>query len=290
MLADQNNIDHKKIDKMSLWIIAVVGFFVVIGGVLQIRSVLFTHDRTLVKAFQEKLASLELQQNDQILADSSQEAKEIALLQTRDTDGDSLNDFEETYAYGTSPYLTDSDSDTVSDADELAQQTNPNCPQGQDCEQVRVGGDGTTTDAEAAFSNFKPSDLIKVSESGDVDTEEIRKQLIEAGVPEDVVNETDDETLVKLFNETVEQTGGSTTNTIEQVKAEAEALKKLSTQEKRNLLVEAGVNSSDINALTEDQLNQLFDDAVTKALEGQGISTEEDDSSSDEDQEQDTNQ
>lgn len=281
MLADQNNIDHKKIDKMSLWIIAVVGFFVVVGGVLQIRSVLFTHDRTLVKAFQEKLASLELKQNDQILADSSDEAQEIALLQARDTDGDSLNDFEETYAYGTSPYLTDSDSDGVSDADELAQETNPNCPQGQDCEQVRVGGDGTTTDAEIAFANFNPSDFITVTEGGKVDTEAIRKQLIEAGVPADVVNATDDETLVKLFNDTVAQTGGSIPNTTDQVKAEAEALKKLSTQEKRNMLVEAGVSSSDINALTEDQLNELFDEAVTKALESQGISTTDEDQDKD---------
>lgn len=272
MLADQTPVDHKKLDKISLWIIIVVSFFIFIGGAMQIRASLFSYDRTVLRQFRDQLAEYQIKQNDQIVAGSSDEAQEIALLQSRDTDGDTLNDFEETYAYGTSAYLTDSDSDGIADNEELTQDTNPSCPEGQECEQERVGGDGTSTDAEKAFSTFKPSDLIKVAsgEDGEPDPEEIRKQLIAAGVPEDVVKSTDDETLLKLFNDTVGESGASY-NPVVDIKKEAEALKNLSIEEKRNLLVKAGVDTAQVNALTEDQLNQLFDEAIAKALEDQGI-------------------
>ncbi len=59
--------------------------------------------------------------------------KTIEQLQTMDTDGDGLTDFDELYVYGTSPYLKDSDSDTFDDNEEIDQGFDPNCPKGQDC-------------------------------------------------------------------------------------------------------------------------------------------------------------
>src|SRR3989344_8466552 len=51
---------------------------------------------------------------------------------TKDTDGDTLRDYDEINLYGTSPYLTDSDSDGLTDTAEVQSGTDPNCPQGQD--------------------------------------------------------------------------------------------------------------------------------------------------------------
>ncbi len=57
----------------------------------------------------------------------------INLLKETDTDGDGLSDYAEIYIYHTSPYLVDSDSDGISDFKEVQQGTNPNCPQGKNC-------------------------------------------------------------------------------------------------------------------------------------------------------------
>jgi len=57
----------------------------------------------------------------------------IALLKRTDTDGDGLSDYDELNVYHTSVYLSDSDSDGISDLKEIEQVSDPNCPQGQNC-------------------------------------------------------------------------------------------------------------------------------------------------------------
>jgi hypothetical protein len=60
-------------------------------------------------------------------------------LRLKDTDGDGLNDWDELNTYRTSPYLADSDSDGLQDGIEVSRGTDPNCPQGRDC-QPRLDG------------------------------------------------------------------------------------------------------------------------------------------------------
>ncbi|MFZ4773196.1 MAG: hypothetical protein ACOYK9_04310, partial [Chlamydiia bacterium] len=54
-------------------------------------------------------------------------------LKAKDTDGDSLSDYDELNIYGTSPYLEDTDGDGLKDGDEIKNNTDPNCPSGRDC-------------------------------------------------------------------------------------------------------------------------------------------------------------
>lgn len=54
-------------------------------------------------------------------------------LQTTDTDGDGLSDYDEIYVYDTSPYLADTDSDGISDYDEIYKGSDPLCAEGEDC-------------------------------------------------------------------------------------------------------------------------------------------------------------
>jgi hypothetical protein len=68
--------------------------------------------------------------NNQI-ASSAQTDEEK--LKTQDTDGDGLSDWNELNVYHTSPYLPDSDSDSLNDGLEVKNGTDPNCPQGKDC-------------------------------------------------------------------------------------------------------------------------------------------------------------
>src|SRR3989344_6059197 len=58
-------------------------------------------------------------------------ADEKTRLQSIDTDHDVLNDYEELEFFETSPYLPDTDSDGVSDNDEIEKGTNPLCVEGQ---------------------------------------------------------------------------------------------------------------------------------------------------------------
>ena len=58
---------------------------------------------------------------------------ELTKLQRIDTDKDGINDYEELYFYETSPYIPDTDSDGIDDSVEIANGTDPLCPEGDDC-------------------------------------------------------------------------------------------------------------------------------------------------------------
>lgn len=82
-------------------------------------------------------------QYDELLAQNNQDLE----LRKKDTDRDGLNDYSELRIYKTSPYLADSDSDGLTDALEISQGQDPNCPKGQQCVQ------GLNTDRNATSTN-----------------------------------------------------------------------------------------------------------------------------------------
>ena len=95
-----------------------------------------------------------LKQSDAILAKQVNEDKAIEDLKTKDTDRDGLSDYAETYLYHTSPYLPDSDSDGIPDAVEIAQGTDPNCPEGKSCGDAGSAVvDGSATSSRGEFLN-----------------------------------------------------------------------------------------------------------------------------------------
>src|SRR3989338_6195270 len=57
----------------------------------------------------------------------------LEALKTKDTDHDSLSDYDEQFLYNTSPYIADTDSDGSSDALEVASGADPNCPKNMLC-------------------------------------------------------------------------------------------------------------------------------------------------------------
>lgn len=75
-------------------------------------------------------------------------------LRGKDTDSDGLSDWDELNVYRTSPYLEDSDSDGFTDKKELDSGNDPNCPNGRNCAGTGlVEGDKEVTQAEDANSN-----------------------------------------------------------------------------------------------------------------------------------------
>lgn len=75
-----------------------------------------------------------LKRSEQLLTDQRALAeRNQQLAANKDTDGDGLTDDDELRTFRTSPYLPDSDSDTVQDGEEVRRGTDPNCPPERDC-------------------------------------------------------------------------------------------------------------------------------------------------------------
>ncbi len=87
-------------------------------------------------------------------ADQAQQDNKVELLKQKDTDHDGLSDYDELYVYHTSPYLADSDSDGIPDAIEVAQGTDPNCPQGKTCFQAPNDVGLASASSGASFQEF----------------------------------------------------------------------------------------------------------------------------------------
>ncbi|MDD5290527.1 MAG: thrombospondin type 3 repeat-containing protein [Patescibacteria group bacterium] len=138
-------------------------------------------------------------------------------LKTMDTDGDRLTDWDELNVYETSPYLEDSDSDGISDKEEIGTGTDPNCPAGRDCstlidtspaagtaEEEPVSGQaipdlntGATLDVPASVQE---EDLQKMLE-GQSDASALRKMLLESGMDQETLNEISDADLMASYQE-----------------------------------------------------------------------------------------
>ena len=217
----------------------------------------------------------------------------LAELQNKDTDSDGLSDYDELYVYNTSPYLADSDSDGFSDKEEIDSGNDPNCPAGEDC----TGQTGTVnsnlnsnTNTNNSLSNTNSS-LSNTSSSlatGDISAAQLRETLKNAGAPEDVLNATDDATLMQFYQQALQEqntnlninsqtvnlnTNSQTTNlntnnavnlNINASLLNLESLQNLSASEIRDLLVASGVDSGTLSSLDDATLKAIFSQAISE--------------------------
>lgn len=261
-----------------MWFLSIIGIFVFVGGVWQIRSYLFATNNNLVDAYNVAVKNaLEsgVIQNDTLINQATQ-AEALAAMQKKDTDNDGINDFEEQYIHGTSRYLADSDSDGIGDNTEISQSTDPNCPEGSVCG-VTTASNANSTDtnaptaAEQAFSDLNPSDLTPGADLSTsvaapaIDVDQLRADLLANGVPQEVLDNTDDATLLKAYEDSYFETQGQSniTATIEQ---QADQYRNMSVEQKKQILLQAGVDKTTVDALDEATINSFFDQAINQAV------------------------
>lgn len=177
----------------------------------------------LSRPFDLQLAKAVANSNGEFLLTSEREAQELEAQKTRDTDQDGLNDYDELYVFKTSPYLADSDSDGFTDQQEVFSGNDPNCPQGKQCRSYVTSADATlnlsadpvdlvgeeivdaatSPDAAAAAQLPFSNDEEIAAYFASLSPEEVRAALIEYGIPQEELDQIDDETLQALFAETI---------------------------------------------------------------------------------------
>jgi hypothetical protein len=131
-------------------------------------------------------------------------------LKLKDTDKDGLNDYEELEVYKTSPYLADSDSDGFSDKSEIDSGNNPNCPSGATCNntagfidlkpEAPVASEPNLSIDPGAVSNDAVLENIFLGQS---DAASLRALLIQSGMDENILNQINDDDLMKYYEDTL---------------------------------------------------------------------------------------
>ena len=275
-------ISARQMDRLSLYVLGIVGVVIVVGGYMQIRAFLTSYDRNVLRPAQLEVQKriLEAQTQVSTLTNSS-EAASIAELKAKDSDNDTLNDFDEEYVYGTSRYLADCDSDGKKDAEEVQAGANPNCPEGAEC--LATSGASSNVNAQissAALDAF--GDLRNTNSAGaNTDTQleqlaenptELRAFLKQKGLTDDVLNKTDDATLLALAKDALAVSGSNNVDTNPQAAATAQAaaLKTASIEQKKQILKQSGVSDTEIAKYSDEQINTLIGTAVDQALTSLG--------------------
>lgn len=269
-------LTNTQFKKYSLWGLGGAIFLAVVLAIFQSRSNLNSLERDFIIPQAELAKKLEEQAGLNI----KPEEEELAEQKQKDTDGDSLNDFDELYIYGTSPYLKDSDSDGLEDSKELEGGTNPICPEGTECAQPRTGGTGTTTAAEGVFDELsrqsgeqKTQDVLSaLNTEGEVKMQELRNQLKNLGITQEMLDQMDDNTLLELVKQVKSEAEQGNVNT--SVTAEAENIRNLSTEEKRSLLLQYGFEEEVIKNISDKELEDLFNGAINDIMKQTQIGME----------------
>lgn len=205
--------------KLGLSVFVVIGLATLVLGLIQIRKNI---SRPFVRG-----AEIKFRTPDEI------EAENEAKLKAQDTDGDSMNDYDELYVFRTSPYLEDSDSDGINDGTEIASNTDPNCPKGRECRMARLEGSGLggspsvaaggapvvvvptpaapTSGEDGAYQIIletfgDPTALtpaIVATKLDAMSSDELRGFLVKMGIPTKALEKADDAMLRQMLEETM---------------------------------------------------------------------------------------
>ena len=187
--------------KLVIFIFTVVGVFLLFLSFRQLKNNIY-NPFSFANQPTENLSEAEV------------EVLSSYVLQTTDTDGDGLFDYDELYIYKTSPFLADTDSDGISDYDEVMRGTDPLCAEGQDCSGLNdpsfivspdLSGNNEANINEAPVAQDEDLVIIEDIISGQADPAFLRNLLLTNGFSEEELSQISDEDLQAAYFEVVSE-------------------------------------------------------------------------------------
>lgn len=173
-------------------------------------------------------------------------------LRQKDTDKDGLNDYDELNVYNTSPYLSDTDSDGYDDKTEIDNNQDPNCPAGKICDET-PSTQSPQGSAQELLQNIPAAKGLGSAAPG-ILTQQLRELLVGGGADQAVVDALTDEQVVALFQgEAADKSAPGSSS----VPAE-EGNIQITPDLLRKVLVDAGVEQSVVEGISDQELMDLF--------------------------------
>ena len=200
------NMDKER--KTALIVLGVFSLIIVVALFLNLRNSIRGPLDYKKLASKDQKATTTVKNSDELSSDNLE-------LKTKDTDKDSLSDWDELFIYATSPYLEDTDGDELTDYEEVVTyKTNPTCPEGQTCSGTLTQGDSQnviSNESELGSLYDVLSDLDKMGEeintstiatsSIDINPAQLRSLLLENGFSQEDLNAVSDEDLLKIYSQ-----------------------------------------------------------------------------------------
>ncbi|MBU0612795.1 hypothetical protein KKB10_02140 [Patescibacteria group bacterium] len=253
----KSQLDSQKRQNIIFGALLFVGFSAIVLGVFQISGTIGS-----------PLVGSDGEDTQNALTNSDSEYDQLVFLKEKDTDQDGLNDYDELYIYGTSPYVADSDSDNISDKDELDSGNDPNCPKGEVCVITTVA-----TEPASDLTNT----VVTTTTTNELSAGELRDTLKQLGAPANIVDAMDDETLRTVYEDTVVETGIDPQELTNQTDSLApadsagqeitlDALQQLDAAQIRQLLIGSGVSEADLSQVDDETLELLYYQALQEEL------------------------
>jgi hypothetical protein len=155
---------------------------------------------------------------------AEKESEEVARQRITDTDSDGISDYDELNIFATSPYITDTDSDGRPDGAEILEGGDPNCALGKTCASSELLQSGVTagfleTQAPAVTGTDVPSLEETVGALQQLSVGEVRQLLISSGADQTTLDALSDEQVMALYLEAL----GQASTELEQEGAATEA-------------------------------------------------------------------
>lgn len=195
---------------------------------------------------------------EQVQASVQDEIQNISALQAKDTDIDGLSDYDELYVYGTSPYVEDTDSDGYSDKTEIDTGNNPTCKAGEKCLL-------STVDATKNTSETGADTIVEPTDPYAMTADEIRALLLQSGIDEATLSQIDDVTLRQMFQQAyseAEETAGTDVSS-GNIDVNPTTENEYTPAELRKMLIEGGVAKEQVDAVTDEELLQLYQEIIS---------------------------
>jgi hypothetical protein len=223
--------------KVALGIFIVIGMMTLVLGAASISNAIEEPFRKDGKSTFKTTSDLE-------------EERDVALRNT-DTDADTLTDYDELYAFRTSPFLPDSDSDGIDDGEEIATESDPNCPQGKTCRQAPI----TSTNAGIGMIKGAGDTL----EGGSAHVAESSTSVVEGNSAGQATPDTD--AAAKIMAVITETFGDPNKLTTERI---AQGIAAMSTDDLRVFLAKLGVPQPALEKADDLMLRQLVSEALSE--------------------------